>query len=875
VKHTVSVIDPTTGQLQDVDPEKAQADFLAGRAGLAPGADLHVADQDGQIRMLPAEKVQDALGSGWHLATDAEVQRSRAERQPLRAAVEGGLSALTLGGSDAAYKMAGVEGLQERRETTAGKAGTVLGVAGSVLGPGLVGRLGAGVAKTALEAALLPTLAIDGATQAITQGAEQALTSSVASAALRRVVASGVGHAATGAALGAAGVANEAALGNADVNAQHLLFGVGAGALMGAGLGGIAGKLRGAVATERLAPQSAAEMAASARAASIDMSDTAAAKWWPKAKGVVGIDPELVSPAGRRLRLDVDTALIEHAQELHGGITDAADVAAAAAKPRPMSVPKVAALIPKEGADYAVAQGRSALAEVAAHTDALDAEAAMLGTSADAWAPHSQAVQAASRRFIEQAPEATHREAAHLFSGLALLADRLETSPHPEIQTLAGSLQNGLSDEGVWGSAAKAYKELRTAALSHRELASRLSELAGTPDSAASYVRSLSSTANDELLTTAQAWRHADEALGTSAQELYAGAGAKGGAASKRLAKAAQGLEEDVPIAALVRPSVTSAPVAAMSLPGSALGSVVGAAAGGVMGGHWGALVGEHVGSSLMGGSKAAQTLGNARAIMDRVGLWSTSLAKAAVHGTEFSPIMGTAPIAATTAAIIDAKSDSDRADAYHVRDNQLAALSTPAGYVAAATPAVGPMTESMPQHAVSVSAAGQLALAVLQAQRPVAAAGTTPLSVDSYFVRPTPTARDMLRQAHVDAALQRPADVLERLMLGKPVQDYELDAVKQAYPKPVERLTNDVLSQLALLKKRPSGPTRDAISRLLGQPALTPLQYARSQAVHAPPPPAQPGAGPKKSPGGKSARPASLSMSSVSDSFATYPHTR
>jgi hypothetical protein len=150
-----------------------------------------------------------------------------------------------VGGSDAAASALGVEGLRERRDTTGGTAGQVVGFGAGLFGPGLVeaaAKAGAkGIAFEAAQAALAPIRGLQAAGNAVEAAAGKALASSIESDAARRVVAAGLGRGVEGAAFGAGGALSEEALGDPDANAQQLLAAVGSGALLGFGVGGAFG----------------------------------------------------------------------------------------------------------------------------------------------------------------------------------------------------------------------------------------------------------------------------------------------------------------------------------------------------------------------------------------------------------------------------------------------------------------------------------------------------------------------------------------------------------------------------------------------------------------------------------------------------------
>lgn len=238
----VWVVDPTSGKPKQVSAEEAQTGFVGGKLQLPVDSEVHMTADDGTTMIFPAAKASKALSEGWNFARAEDILRSRAQNQQGQAALEGALSELTIGGSDAIAKAAGVEGLAERRETTGGTIGKVVGLGAGLFGPGLIesaAKAGAkGVAMQAAETALAPIRGLQAAGDAVEAAAGKALASSIENESVRRAVAAGLGRGVEGAAFGAGGALSEESLGDPDTNAQHLLSAVGSGALLGFGLGG-------------------------------------------------------------------------------------------------------------------------------------------------------------------------------------------------------------------------------------------------------------------------------------------------------------------------------------------------------------------------------------------------------------------------------------------------------------------------------------------------------------------------------------------------------------------------------------------------------------------------------------------------------------
>lgn len=328
------VYDPSTGSTLTLPADEAQKRYVEGRAQLIKGAPVRLYDPStNEVLDTDPAKVDVALRSGQRFATKDELLRQRAEGEGGRAYAEGLAKELTLGGSDAALKALGVEGLKQRRETTAGQAGEWSGVAASLVGPGMLARgAAAGVERGALgqlaEAALSPAAKLSELNAAVTAGAEKVLGNVITNKTVSKALASGLGTATESAVYGAGNALSEESLGDAPTNAGHLLAAAGVGGLVGfaagGGLRGLAEKRAGRAALE-LSPD---EMRLAAEASSgADMAGSAAGfdKWGKRvqmalrrgvanvAEGVAGVKAEeqllWQTPAGRRVIREGEDAL--------------------------------------------------------------------------------------------------------------------------------------------------------------------------------------------------------------------------------------------------------------------------------------------------------------------------------------------------------------------------------------------------------------------------------------------------------------------------------------------------------------------------------------------------------------------------------------
>lgn len=381
----VRVVDPATGESKAVAPDVAEAGFRQGQLQLPSGTDVDLVADDGTVGTFAADKVQKALEGGLRFANRGEVAKVDAQGHQVQAGVEAGLSALTFGLSDVALKQSGVDAteLAARRDTTGGSVGTGLGLGASLIGPGILGKVVGGVGKAAFGAALAPTLAINAAGEAIEQAAARGLGTILSNEAARGAVAAGLGRATEGAVIGMGGVLSESALGDADVNAEHMLAGAGLGALIGAvpgaAVGGLRGFFGGKAAVRAALPEDATVFASGARAAGLDIPDEAAKKWWPSIRDLAtkgaklgGYDPEkaamLHTPQARKVLRDLDGALETNARDFHGALDALAENQTASRKAvfgelAPAALDKVlprgseAAVLSRVGDDFGQVRG--------------------------------------------------------------------------------------------------------------------------------------------------------------------------------------------------------------------------------------------------------------------------------------------------------------------------------------------------------------------------------------------------------------------------------------------------------------------------------------------------------------------------------------
>ncbi len=319
------VIDPKSGEVRDLPGAEAEAEFRAGRVHLLPGQDVPLADQNGQLAgYFAPEKVSEAIRDGvLRFADSKEVARHEAEQQPVQAFAEGFANNLTLPGAfDLPAKLAGadMDMVNARRETGMGKLGSVGGfLTGlAIPGEGQTAHLLGGASK------LLPNVLMETATKATANAAEKAIAGLIEREATRKAIAQGLGHAVTGAGIGALATLDEAALGNIDASTETILTGMGAGGLLGGTLGTglgflaarrgvdgriVAGGAKAAREAEVAGELSAAELTAALEAQGQEVDAAGMQHWFPrlmakvssKATGVAEEDvTRVMSPAGQR-----------------------------------------------------------------------------------------------------------------------------------------------------------------------------------------------------------------------------------------------------------------------------------------------------------------------------------------------------------------------------------------------------------------------------------------------------------------------------------------------------------------------------------------------------------------------------------------------
>lgn len=241
-----------------VPREQWDAAVQSGQARWEGGTELRAIAPDGSPVTFAAEQYQDALASGYRIASPEEVARVQAEQEQgglggmALTGAEGVARGLTFGLSDQLAVGFGGEdyqrAAQDRREVNPGLAVTGE-VAGAVL-PVLASGGSAGVARGVAMAGALPRGAA-AAGRSAGALAERLMARQAAQGGVRRIVARGVAGAAEagveGALYGVGQAITDNALTDAELTAEKVLASAGEGALLGGLFGGALGVGAGAL----------------------------------------------------------------------------------------------------------------------------------------------------------------------------------------------------------------------------------------------------------------------------------------------------------------------------------------------------------------------------------------------------------------------------------------------------------------------------------------------------------------------------------------------------------------------------------------------------------------------------------------------------
>lgn len=256
----------TTGKPIQIDYKDLPAYVSQGKAGFLPNEKIPALDQSGNPVSISPDQVTQAIDAGYKIDTpEMQTQRYLFKKygsgtEALKAGIEGVASGATLGLSRAFENVTGISTSQEqslRKEANpiASGSGEVLGtIAPLILSAGTAAPAVAG-AEVATQGGLraglkalasaTPVSLVSKTGMAAAEGATDLLAKAGISGASKnlaaRMIAIGApkmaGSALEGAIYGAGNAIDESALGNADLNAEHLLSNIGVGSLIGLGGG--------------------------------------------------------------------------------------------------------------------------------------------------------------------------------------------------------------------------------------------------------------------------------------------------------------------------------------------------------------------------------------------------------------------------------------------------------------------------------------------------------------------------------------------------------------------------------------------------------------------------------------------------------------
>lgn len=202
-----------------------------------PDKEYQFQGDDGKKYAVPASEFSKAVQSGWKFRDAATVKDEELEKkygdQTLKALLYGGARGVTFGLSDLALEKSGISTQEELKEIKDRNA--VASVIGDTLGTITPAVLSGGTGLIAKVAAKTPAaLASKTALNLGAKAASKVAAENTVKQGLARAAAAG---ATEGFLVGEGQLISEAALGDADFNAESLMVHGGTGALMGGGLG--------------------------------------------------------------------------------------------------------------------------------------------------------------------------------------------------------------------------------------------------------------------------------------------------------------------------------------------------------------------------------------------------------------------------------------------------------------------------------------------------------------------------------------------------------------------------------------------------------------------------------------------------------------
>jgi hypothetical protein len=244
--------DPHTGAPVSLPPEQIHDAVIAGKVGFLKGEQVPVINPEGKATTIAAEDTPAAFGRGYKLETpDLQLERFNQEDygqgvgNELKAGAAGAARMLTLGLSDQAMTKTGLvepNTLESLKKYNPGA--TAIGEGVGLVAPMIATGGAAGAVEGAAKMGardLVPLTATSKIGHAVSEGVgslmgaegAQTLGQKLAST----IVPRAAGSAVEGAIFGVGNEVSEAALGDRDLNAEHIQANLGLGAIIGAGLG--------------------------------------------------------------------------------------------------------------------------------------------------------------------------------------------------------------------------------------------------------------------------------------------------------------------------------------------------------------------------------------------------------------------------------------------------------------------------------------------------------------------------------------------------------------------------------------------------------------------------------------------------------------
>jgi hypothetical protein len=238
----IKVQNNQTGDVETLESDKDLPSLVQTGSVSIPEQDYEFESPEGDKYKVGAQGFLDAVNQGWKYRDQEIIKHDELEKKygdsTAKALLYGGLRGLSLGTSDAILAKTGAVDREELDAvkdfnpiaSTTGEIGA--SILPALLSSGTTIPGSAGVAASSISKKMLPFLLNEGA-EYVGKKAAQNITSEVAKTAVKL----GVAGAVEGGVMGLSNAVSEAALGDAEFNAESLMSNVGTGALIGGGIG--------------------------------------------------------------------------------------------------------------------------------------------------------------------------------------------------------------------------------------------------------------------------------------------------------------------------------------------------------------------------------------------------------------------------------------------------------------------------------------------------------------------------------------------------------------------------------------------------------------------------------------------------------------